>query len=479
MHDSKIIGVLKCLDKKELRAFRRYLESPWFNQHEERLLLFDALMPYAPNFNSKGLSKEKIFQRLYPGEEFDAARLHHRVSELYKLLERYLVQLEMESDSTQQDFLFLRATRKRKLDTHFRRTVEGMEKSFGRADKRDWSLYLNRFLVNYYDYTHPETDKLQKTVPSLQRSMDQLDLFFAAAKLKLACEMRNRQRMLNNKYEINFLDEVLRLTQTEPFQDNPVFGIYTQFLQAFLDFGSIRYEELRDLFMGHHDLFSPKERIDYFVFLINAYSFAYRSGRSDIREEQFRLYTMALELGFLIDNGVLDPQFFNHIVLIGSSLEKYDWTEAFIDDYCSYLPEKDRGNFEHMSYAELYFSAKRYDEAGDHLLQVNFKDSPFRMRMRAMEICLDYEYGHFDLLDNHLSAFNMFLRRDKSLARPIIERNQHFVKVMRSMARIRCKPPYADVQKDADQLHESISSEESIIFKDWLLEKSTQLSNGR
>ena len=410
MQQSKILTVLRSLTRKELKSFERFLASPWFNGHPERTRLFEILAAHAPDFDSPELDKEQVFAQLFPDEEFDTARLHHRVSELYKLLERFLVQQELEDSVVDRGLLMMRAARERKLDAQFRRAMTDLERSLQKGSERDWAYYLDLFRLYYEDYTHPDTDKLQTTVSSLQRSMDNLDLFFAAAKLKLAVEMRNRERILSNRYEINFLDEVTRLTETPAFESNPIFGIYTRFLQSFFDFDSVPFEELRDLFMNNHQLFSPQERIDYFVFLINSYSFAYRSGRMDIRRAQFKLYRMALERGFLIHHDLLDPQFFNHIVLIGASLREFDWTEEFIREHTPYLPEKDRDDFHHMGMAELRFASDRYEEAGDHLVHVGFKDISFKLRVRAMEICLDFEYGNFDVLDNHLAAFNMFLR---------------------------------------------------------------------
>lgn len=476
MQQSKLLTVLRSLDKKELKNFRQFLESPWFNTHEERIRLFDILAKHAPEFSSDAVAKEAVFGQMFPGEEFDAARLHHRASELFKLLEKFLVQVEIERDRIQQDFMLLRATKERKLDAYFQRTSNALENKLTKGGNRDWLYYLNLFRVNYLAYTHPETDKLQTTVGSLQQSMNNLDLFFAAAKLKLAVEMRNRERILNNTYEIHFLDEVIRLADTPNFQSNPIFGIYSKFLQSFMDFESVPFEELRDLFMDNHGLFSPREQIDYFVFLINAYSFAYRSGANDIRRSQFELYRMALDRGFLVEDGSLDPQFFNHIVLIASALGEFTWTRNFIDDYEVNLPKKDRNDFREMGNAELAFASANYEEAGDHLMRVSFKDIAFKLRVRAMEICLDYEYGYLDVMENHLAAFNMFLRRDKSLAKPIVERNQNFIKAQRSLLRLALRPTYDRNPEEAVEQIKEVQQLEPLIYKNWLLNKFEALA---
>ena len=79
MENSQLIVLLKTMDTRELRAFRKWLLSPFHNQREDVIDLFDYIMYKDNLLREDQLSKEKIFKKLFPGTEYDDARLRQTV----------------------------------------------------------------------------------------------------------------------------------------------------------------------------------------------------------------------------------------------------------------------------------------------------------------------------------------------------------------------------------------------------------------
>ena len=60
LEDSKLVTLLKSLNKQEFERLEKYVKSPFFNSSEQLITLFDLLRNDYPDFTS--ISKEKIFR---------------------------------------------------------------------------------------------------------------------------------------------------------------------------------------------------------------------------------------------------------------------------------------------------------------------------------------------------------------------------------------------------------------------------------
>ena len=91
MYNSRLLQLLKILHEDELSQFRKYLASPYFNERPKALELFSLLEKYHPEFSSTKLVKEKIFKRIYPGEEYKDIKLRQLMSYMAGLTENFLL----------------------------------------------------------------------------------------------------------------------------------------------------------------------------------------------------------------------------------------------------------------------------------------------------------------------------------------------------------------------------------------------------
>ena len=96
--DFPVIGKLKIegLSPDEFKRFSRLVNSPFFNTNPTQVELYKLLKKEYPDFDSPKLSKEKVFQKLYPGRTFHYHRMSNIMSEMTRLVEEFLTQVEME-----------------------------------------------------------------------------------------------------------------------------------------------------------------------------------------------------------------------------------------------------------------------------------------------------------------------------------------------------------------------------------------------
>ncbi len=67
MQKSKLISLLKTLKKDELKAFDKFLQSPYHNSSQKLLVFFRLISKHHKNdYTNTRLDKEKVFKKIYP-----------------------------------------------------------------------------------------------------------------------------------------------------------------------------------------------------------------------------------------------------------------------------------------------------------------------------------------------------------------------------------------------------------------------------
>jgi len=85
MIGQKLIKILQTLDPTAFRRLGDAIASPYFTGSPLLLQLYALLKKEYPDFDPARLSKEKVFQKLYPGKPFNDGALRVLVREFSSL----------------------------------------------------------------------------------------------------------------------------------------------------------------------------------------------------------------------------------------------------------------------------------------------------------------------------------------------------------------------------------------------------------
>jgi hypothetical protein len=80
--ESKLYRLLETCTGYELRRFRVFLASPFFNLRSEIIAVWDFLRPHFPATGLPLPSAESVYQVAFPALSFDMGRLRHLLSDL-------------------------------------------------------------------------------------------------------------------------------------------------------------------------------------------------------------------------------------------------------------------------------------------------------------------------------------------------------------------------------------------------------------
>ncbi len=464
MNNSTLLLLLDRLDKKEWRDFRQFLCSPYFNQRKDVLQLFD-IIEESRLLKIIDLDKRKAFQKIFPEENYQDAKIRHLMSYLLKLLKSFLVQQQIETDEVHQNIKLCHVLRKKGMNKMFEKEWKTTQNLQGKQLLRNTHFYYNNYQLNLERSEHLHQSQRRGEM-NLQEMTDELTTFYMADLLRQACSVLAHQSMDSQIYELKLLPAVVQLVEQGWLLDIPAVAIYFHSYRALKDSKNEHdFYRLPILIKENWEQFPKAEIRDILVLAINYCIKRLNSGDKEFIREAFELYRFGLEKEIFIDNKILSLYTYKNILKLGLALKEYDWVESYLENYKKYLaPEQRENNYSH-NLAIFYFSKKDYTKAMNLLQQVEFKDRLHQLGARRMLLLMYYELGEFDALESLLDSFQTYIRRQKDLGYHR-ENFLNLIRFIRKMLRVNL-----DIRVNREKLIEELEQTKSIIERAWLLEQ--------
>jgi len=481
MKNNKTIKAISLLSSQELHWFQEFVHSPYFNKHENIRKLMDIIVASAPHFSEDDLNKEKVFRKIFPKEKFNPQKLSDLLTYLYRLYEKFLMQLEFENDEAEGKILLLRWYRTKKMDRHFLNVMNVIRQN-GMLDGLDETRFMKEYQVETESDLFFTAKDSRTTDKSIERKTISLDLFYLTAKLKSCCEMLNRQNIVSERYEIRMLDEVKSFVGNhfQLLEDYPHILIYYQILLTLQESNvEEHYTSLVGLLGKHSSRIEKSELRTLYDYAQNYCIKKINSGNTRYLNEIFKLYQSLLKQDLMLDeNGNLSQWDYKNIVTVGTRLKEYAWCEKFLNDYKEKLPPADRDNAFAFNLATLYYSQKNYTRALKLLQDVEFTDVYYSLGARSLLLKAYYEANEFEPLYSLFDSFKIYLKRNKLVSPYQYTVHMNLIKMTKRLANIRSMKGLsreASIVKELDKLRKKIEATPEITNLNWLMEMMGQI----
>lgn len=471
MRKSKLIDLIRSLDKREMRDFGKSLTLKAKNK-PKLVQLFNLLKKHYPLLTSESLKKDTVYNKLFDKKPFDDRKFRTLLSDLTQLVEEFIMHAELANNSLEREYILLKAFEKRQLDKYFIRNIDRVKAKLKEEQIRDIDYFYHNYKLSNLLYGHPNTQKIELEIDSLKDAMYHLDLFFCAEKLRYSCEMMNREILLTANYNIDFLDEVMDRIKQEPYADNPYLIIYRNLVEAIVNKSNENFYRLRDLIKMHIHIFTPGEsQHDVVTFLINFSNHIYHQGNLEFLGESFEIYKFGLERDVFIDRGFMDKVIFNNIVSNACKVGKYDYASDFIDNYQNNLEKSIKDNTVALCRAIVEFNKKNFDKTLEVLRMVEFNDSYDNMLVRGLMLRSYYELDTYALsLDDFMKAFVAYLRRNKIISEQYKTQFYNLIKIIKKLNRAKHEKSIT-----REEIRQELDKTQLVAYRLWLHEKLAEL----
>jgi hypothetical protein len=473
MQHTRLFTLLGTLDASEWRRFDRWVHSPWVHQHTDSTRFWDLIAERG----LETLSAETAFAQLYPGESYRDEQMRTLRKYLLRLLLDFLAQESVEQDHWMKTYQGLRALRSKGAQGVFERQLRQADQRLTQTEAEDAEHYLRRYWVEglKLEYTAQHAPRL--LAESLQDANQALDTHYLAEKLLLLMGAASRQGLTNASPEALPLAEVvLRQVAAQYDAQPPLIQACYQAYRAMVAQGEAQveaYQALRQLLQSAGHRLARELRINLYLSAINVANARYQRGQEAYLREMLDLYREMLDQGLLQTGGLLSVHNYKNIVTLALRLGEYDWTEQFVEQNRTDLPEQAQAGVYQYNLANLRSHQGRYREALRHLQQVEFIDPFYQIGYKMLQLQIYYECDEIEALLSLATTFRTFVRRQRQLPQRRKQAYLNFARFTRALFMVKLGH-----QSNLESLAAEIEAAEALIEKGWLKNKLEELMEG-
>ena len=172
MKNYKGFYIITSLSEEELNLFENFLKSPYFNTRKKPLELFRIIRKIKRKPESE-ISKEKIFEKLYPGKKFNTNTFNDLMAQLHKLAEDFLYAEINKKDKIKKSVSLLEKFLEGRLKELFIPKKKQLDKMMDN-EPVDSYFFWHSYLKDAYHLNFLQTYKDQKTKRDLSAIIDLL-----------------------------------------------------------------------------------------------------------------------------------------------------------------------------------------------------------------------------------------------------------------------------------------------------------------
>lgn len=471
MIKSKLIQIFRQLDVRELNRLEKYIQSPFFNKHQEVLKLFEYLITFAPDFDHSKLQKRAILKAL--NLEQNTTHFYHITSYLLELTCDFLAYLEEEKNKLRRKSHTIKALRKRGLKKQIPASIRQFKTIKKNTPTSESPLYLEQYF--FFDeldalFLEQNSSALDENV---QLKSNHLDLFYLSSKLKVACDMLSRNSIIKANYTCFLMPELMHYLEQnlERYSAYPIISLYYKVHQMLTEKEAAYYFALKNALLQEAPQLTTEEAKSMYDYAENYCIRKINSGQSNYYQEFLDLYKVQLELGTLLKDGYLSEQDYKNIVTAGVRTKDYDWTETFIHNNKRALKSSVRENAFIYNLAAFYYATKQYTKALRALNDVNFTELTYHLGAKDIQLKIYYDLGESEAFSSLVQAFRIYVKRNKQLSEYRKEVYFNYLKIAKKIEALKEKKSYISsekFQKEKIALDHEIQSIQTIANSDWI-----------
>ena len=481
MEESKLAKILGTFTKEEFKEFGKFAASPYHNRSERNLEgFYETIKKRYPGFK---VSKEAIYNQLYPGKEYNEKTIKNIFTDTYRMaldfltINRFLSKKELASN------LKAEALLEKKLGTEYLKAAEKSEEilNLDKIGSEDYFISYRRLHQLYMAYTKSFYKDKSETEHILQ-SIEYLAALF----------LKDISNMLVNKQLSKYLltsdaeSEMLNLFN-ENFDIDKFMLQLEEIKHKFYPYIAFRYYlykdlsepastayfyKMKDIVYKHIDSFSRETQFEATWAIINSCAMTAKRALPEMRKESLNMLKLQLEIGLHIAPGSshYSVPAFNQLLAEALYFKEFDYIKGVIEKHSIELEPGIKEDMEHWGYSSLYFDKQEYEKALSHASKINFKEPNFKVQAKFLLFKIFYE---MDLTEQALSIINTSIHALKLENLSGEVQNRYITSFKNAIKLVKLKNNYSP--EDAELFKRKINPQ-TFIGKNWMLKKIYELN---
>jgi hypothetical protein len=436
---------LQELPADQQKRFLRFAQSPYHNRSLPltRLTAFVLQSPDAPR------TRSALERAAWPDTASTPSpqALRDLLSAGMKLLEAFWCVEALAAQPLDRELDVLEAMLEQQMDRAFQGRLRRVRRKLAEDPMRDARHYRRMARLESLADAHFTRAAERRTDEALRRRIEALDQAYRAEKLREACEVLNRARILQQAPEVPGMaaleadvDQALSMPAEQQSPVVAVWGAVWRLLRS--PEGEDRFFILRQALDRHADAMAPDDLRAIWAYAQNHCIRQANTGAEGWLEPLLDLYREGLERGIILDGKELPQSTYKNIVTAGLRAQAFDWTLGFIEQYADHLAPGVRDNAYTYNRANYHYALGELDRAQELLRDVEFSDLFYGLGAKTMLLKIYFDQGAWEPLEALVAAFRAYLRRNRLLGEAQRQAYRNLVALTESLARIQRRADY-------------------------------------
>lgn len=436
MQKTKLIQVLKSFTNAEIKSFKEFCRSPYFNKNKNITRLCDILAGYHPEFDAKTLVENKVFTKVYLGEEYNYSKLKNLTSDLLMMCFEFLKINSRDGLELRNEIKLLKELRIHGLINLYRKKVEQTGEHLGEIRKESEELLLTKYFY--------EDEKVNSTIiDSPAGHLEQIKIHFESFLrfvlfriLKFYNSQLHESNQNSFNYDFKLMNEILNFLENDTGYNIPIIELYRKMILLQLHKKEETYTELKMIFNeSRENLDEADSFLAYIIlngFCANRHNIF--NDRKYIKEAYSLMKTMYL-YGKPILGKLLYPDFV-HYVKTFSRARDFKLAEQFMNEWQEELPPEEKENCLNFSYALISYLKGNAEKALFHSSSIHFSSFIMKVQAKLLHMQILYSLGLYEQMRSAIDSFRHFAAKEKSLTEIYRTAMQDFLRLIVNLAEL-------------------------------------------
>jgi len=410
MEKSTLTTLTRSFSPIETREVRKFLQSPFFNQRQDVILLFEHLI--SGGESTKTSAWDSVFGK---DLRFEEQKLRLLMSYLHSLLEQYLAVKELLSNKPGSQLQLAIAYRKRKMTAAFERARKNLSKTIESQPLRNASYHEHLYLLDWeaHQVAYPQNPT---DVTLLRSASKSVDTAFLAKKLQIVCLLAAHQTVYKSDAEEGWEEELVERAEQGEFANLPAISVYLHCYRMLrTPSEEIHFQRFKSILLDDGERFSAEELHGLFILAINYCVRKLNAGNSHYYREALELYKEGLAKNHLLEEDILSRFTYHNIVAIGLHVGELDWVRFFINEYKNRLERRYRESVFSFNLARLAYAERKHHHVLELLQKANYRDPLHNLAAKTLLMKTYFDLGELDSLQSLLDAMRNYIQRKRVL----------------------------------------------------------------
>lgn len=483
MIKSKSIILLKSFTQSELTEFLEFLESPYFNKNSRVTKLFRELKKYYPDFDSRGVKKEALYSKMFPGKDYNEQVMKNLISELLKLEKLFVTIQSFRSNKFRFTLESLSGLTAKHAEPLIWKELEKFKELLSGNDsvsalKNLYSHLMEENMFSYYMISNNQ----QEASELIERSGEQATIYFLKTILRLSINNHINRFSFNMEIRNNYADMILSAVDIPKYLEYPelknskeafLLRLFYFALQSVKDTNDENsYQNYRKLLFEKITEINTGDKQLYLHFMESLCAHKINSGKTEYYRDLHDTFVYEINNNLYgSDLNKMTILKFRNIILCALRCGEYDWAEKFINDFKGKLDKDNRKNIVELALAQLNFERGDFNATLDHLKKIKTDQLFFKVDVRNLSLMSLYELGYYENAFSLIESFRKLLNSNKQFTEQYSTKNLNFINSVNTLIKVTL-----DKDKiEANILSDKVKSFQVLSNKKWLLNKIEEI----